>query len=126
MTALRTTLIVLLLGSAAALGWSCQTSADAARLPHAWKVCKGPVIDPTGAPSHSCPPARRQKTRPDPTPEDNTQPSTADLPDKGPDSIALNVPDPGLPFGFFSATGPTWSEPVVHALLYQLTRRFRC
>src|SRR5262249_15867441 len=85
----------------------------------------GRGIDAGHAQSHSRPPFRRQKTRPDPTPEDHTQtPTVAQDPDETV-PVLLGIFDGCIARWFLSLTSPPPAPPAQGTQLYQLTHRFR-
>lgn len=119
----RAALLALTLGSAAAFGWLCQPVRPAADVTHGKRSVGHSLMDP----SHSRPhyPARPQKTRPDPTPDDQGQPSSASWDFEEPGSVVQSALTLGATCWLIDSPSPSWSEPVRHAPLLQITHRFR-
>jgi hypothetical protein len=125
----RTTLLVLTLGSAALLGWLGHPASAVAGFASGGRSVDGPVVHPchcdTNSPPHH--PARPQKTRPDPTPEDGGQPLAANLDYQGPVWVIQGALSACAMHWLIDSSSPAWSEPAQHALLLlQVTQRFRC
>ena len=118
----RAALLVLTLGSAAAIGWLCQPVRPAADVTDGKRSAGHLLMDP----SHSRPlyPVRPQKTRPDPTPDDQGHPSSANWDFEE----SVSVVQSALPLcatrWLIDEPSPSWSEPVRLPLL-QITHRFR-
>jgi hypothetical protein len=128
MSAFRATLLLLTLVSAAAIGWLGERSLAFTVMTSLGRRVDRPAIDPAHSHYHASPrhPGRPQKTRPDPTPNDETLPLAGNRDCEGPDSLVQG------PIGACAACCPdgppslAWYEPVRHAHLFQITRRFRC
>lgn len=128
MSPLRSALLLLSLGWAAAIGWLCQPSGRATGCADIARSSHGPRIDPSHTPPPSFPhhPTRRQKTRPDPTPEDQSLPLARDCGDEGPGSFVQVVLDLPTSRWLTHSSSRGWTEPGIDTVLLQITHRFRC
>lgn len=122
----RLLLIVAIAGAAVSLGWLCRPMLGRVRSTPVGQLAGGPAVDPMKGHPHSLPPFRRQKTRPDPTPEDQAVPDVAHRSDEGPVSIAGEPTDSAVAWWLVASRFTAWSQPVPDELLYQLTHRIRC
>ena len=130
MSAFRATLLLLTLVSAAAIGWLGQRWLAFTALTSLEPRVVGPAIDPTHSHSHADAnarhPGRPQKTRPDPTPNDETLPLAANRDCEGPVSLVQAIAGTCAACCPAGSPSPAWSEPGRHAHLFQITHRFRC
>jgi hypothetical protein len=128
MSSTRRVIAVASLVTAAFLGClylAARPSADATKV---GPLAGGPALSSshTALPSHPYRPARRQKTRPDPTPEDQSQTTVADRSDEDPTPVVAVPADRRVADWLLSSPTLSWSEPSRFALLFQLTCRIRC
>jgi hypothetical protein len=129
MFSFRSTLLVLILGSAALVGWLGYPSRHSVDSAAGARSVDGPMIHPSHAHTHgrhSVP--GRQRTNPDPTPDDwgDECSSLVDLEDLGPDWVVLTTLSGVTTCGLIESPSPEWSEPARYTPLLQFTHRFRC
>jgi hypothetical protein len=131
MPTFRTTLLIITLGSAAAIGGLCYPTRSTAEIASRGRSVDGAVILPLHAHSHgrhAFPVRNRTRTHPDPTPDDfDGEPGIpVNLDNDGPDWIIQEAGSVTATWGLISSPSPAWTEPAGYTLLLQMTRRFRC
>jgi hypothetical protein len=129
MNSLRTTLLVLILGSAAAIGWLCSPARS--------NVDRG-VLNKDGERAVIHPPTNhasgrhvfpgRQRTNPDPTPDDLGAEcsSLVDLNRQGSDWAVIGSAIRATTELLVESPEPSWIEPARSDHPLRINRRFRC
>jgi hypothetical protein len=129
MPSFRITFLMLTLGLAATMGGLRYPSSTGVDLGTVGRSDNGPVIHPGSGyhhGRHSVP--GRQRTKPDPTPDDGIDDSAnvMDFSNHGSEWFAFDSADQFVIDCLFESPSSEWGEPTPDTHLFQVTHRFRC